>query len=110
MLGEIAQGEVRRNLRGRGDIASGGRVVNRTVQKLADLGLVTYLPDLGWRLTYPAGYALAERMGLIEPPSVTDGSPGDLYDPPVIPEGRSARADELLAQENAGITDSWRED
>jgi hypothetical protein len=52
------------------------------VQALADRGLVTYLPDLGWRLTYPAGYELAENLGLIERPDATEGSPGDPYDPP----------------------------
>lgn len=52
------------------------------VQALADRGLVTYLPDLGWRLTYPTGYEVAENLGLIERPDGTEGSPGDLYDPP----------------------------
>lgn len=42
-----------------------------------------------------------------------DGSPGDLFDPQELEPRDLAelarRADELLAMENAGITDSWWE-
>lgn len=45
---------------------------------------------------------------------LTDGSPGDLFDPQELEPRDLAeiarRADELLAMENAGITDSWKED
>lgn len=64
-----------------------------------------------------ASAAFGDALDLLGPPpgaGATDGGPGDLFDPQEL-EPRdltelARRADELLAMENAGITDSWRED